>query len=147
MNLIHLCVKKIWTMQKVYTKSLTHWLTDWLTDRQTKHAAMRSFLTDDLKRKRLLHFFVCFCNKCRKNVQPLFLSRNHDTTPIIYLDTFISWLRLKVIQFILLVAKCDLFKSSAFKRMKRRDEYNLSRKIKPNILIMNIVWLVIRYQI
>ena len=44
MNLIRLCVKKIWMMQKVYTKTHTHWLTDWLT----KHAAIRSFLTDDL---------------------------------------------------------------------------------------------------
>ena len=43
MNLIRLCVKKIWTTQKACTKSLTHW--------HTKHAAIRSFLTDDLKMK------------------------------------------------------------------------------------------------
>ena len=41
MNLIRLCVKKIWTSQKACTKSLTHW--------HTKHAAIRSFLTDNLK--------------------------------------------------------------------------------------------------
>ena len=61
MNLIRLCVKKIWMTQKVCTKSLTHWLTDWHTDTHThtKHAAIRSYLADDLMRKGLF-FFLCF---------------------------------------------------------------------------------------
>ena len=59
-NLIRLCIKKIWMTQKVCTYSLTHWL----TDTHTKHAAIRSFLTDDLKMRKwgedLFFFFFFF---------------------------------------------------------------------------------------
>ena len=50
--LILLCVKKIWTTQRVCTKSLTNWHT------HTKHAAIRSFLTEDLNRNDNIFFFL-----------------------------------------------------------------------------------------
>ena len=59
MNLIHLWVKRIWMTQKANIKSLTHWHTHTHTPTHTpppthththmKHAAIRSFLTDDQK--------------------------------------------------------------------------------------------------
>ena len=57
MNLIHLCIKKIWTTQKECTKSLTDWLTDWLIYWHTVHATIRSFLTDDLK---IVYFWLAW---------------------------------------------------------------------------------------
>ena len=56
MNLVRLCVKKIWMTPKMCTKNLTHWLTN-----TQSMQPLRSFLMDYLKMINCWQFLAIYC--------------------------------------------------------------------------------------